>query len=437
MKITVIGTGYVGTTTAAVLASLHHQVTGADTDVSKIRKLNQGTLPFLEPGLDQLLSDMVRAERLQFTSDIADAIRASQVLYIAVGTPSRQDGTADLRYLRQVADAIPDALDEYKVIVVKSTVPVGTNRWLSDYLRRKIGDDKAFDVVANPEFLREGTALRDALRPDRTVLGGKSQRAIEIVKQIYKPVDRPILITDWETAELIKYASNSFLATKISFMNEIARIADLVGSDVVEIARGMGMDPRIGSEFLQAGIGYGGSCFPKDVKALIASAKEFGTVPRILEAVEHVNRTQPDVYLKKLERALHGVEKPWIIGVLGFTFKPATDDQRESPAARMVGQLLNDCREIRILDPSIQFSSQTPWPDDPRIVVCKTVEAALSAANAAILCTEWEAFAKINWKEAARYMRNPILLDGRNMYSPQEIRSAGMQYLALGRGKRI
>ncbi|MFC4768594.1 UDP-glucose dehydrogenase family protein [Effusibacillus consociatus] len=435
MRITVIGSGYVGTTTAIVLASLNHQVIGADIDTSKISKLKKGILPFVEPGLNDLLSEMLKTGRLNFTDNIVTAIQESDVIYIAVGTPSREDGTADLRYLQAVADRIAGAINGYKVIVVKSTVPVGTNRWLSDYLSDKIGNPKLFDVVSNPEFLREGSAMYDTLHPDRTVLGGMSGHAIEILKEIYQPLGSKVLITDWETAELIKYASNSFLATKVSFINEMCRIAERAGANVVEVAQGMGMDVRIGAKFLNAGIGYGGSCFPKDVKALIATARELGVELKILEAVETVNRTQPLFYLKKLVQTLREtVDKPWIVALLGLTFKPNTDDQRESPAIRIVEELLPDCQEIRIIDPTIEFPDQTPWPDERKVVVCKTVEEAFSAADAAILCTEWEMFAKINWEEAVRCMRNPILLDGRNFYNPEQLRAAGIRYLALGRG---
>ncbi|WP_018131687.1 UDP-glucose dehydrogenase family protein [Effusibacillus pohliae] len=435
MNITVIGSGYVGTTTAVVLAALHHRVFGADIDSAKVAKLKQGILPFVEPGLDQLLAEMLKTGRLVFTDQIEAAIQASDIILIAVGTPPRPDGTADISFLMSAADTIAHSINGYKVIAVKSTVPVGTNRWLADYLSRKIGDPSLFDLVSNPEFLREGSALYDSFHPDRTVLGGISQRAIQLMKDAYKPLIGRLLVTDWETAELIKYASNSFLATKISFINEMARIADRAGADVTQVAKGMGMDRRIGTEFLQAGIGYGGSCFPKDVKALIATAKELGVGAEILETVERVNQTQSDLYLRKLTEALRGTAKePWVIAVFGLTFKRDTDDQRESPAIRIVEQLLADCQEIRILDPTVEFPSQTPWPDERKVVVCQTVEEALSAADAAFLCTDWEMFATIDWGEAARCMRTPILVDGRNLYDPETIRAAGVRYLGLGRG---
>ncbi|GIM47104.1 UDP-glucose 6-dehydrogenase [Collibacillus ludicampi] len=436
MKIAVIGSGYVGTTTAAVLTSLHHHVTAADIDITKVKKLKQGILPFVEPGLDKFLISMLETGRLNFTADIYQAVKDNQVLLIAVGTPSRADGTADLRFLQSVADTIACSIHEYKVIVIKSTVPVGTNRWFSDYLGNKIGNPHMFDVISNPEFLREGNALQDMLHPDRTVIGGKSQKAIQIVKEIYESMQSNLLVTDWETAELIKYASNSFLATKISFINEIARIAEHAGADVVEIARGMGMDSRIGSEFLRAGIGFGGSCFPKDLKALIATAKELGADSKILEAVEYINRTQPNFYTEKLNRLLQKIAKrPWKIAILGLTFKPDTDDQRESPAIQVVNHLLEECEEIRIIDPTIQTRNQTPWPHEQKVTICRTTTESLSGADAVILCTDWEQFSNIDWKEAASHMRHPVLLDGRNMFDPDDIRSAGMRYLALGRGE--
>jgi UDPglucose 6-dehydrogenase len=435
MKIAVIGSGYVGTTTAAVLTSLHHEVTGVDIDNAKVKKLKQGILPFVEPGLDQFLISMLETGRLNFTADIHQAVKDNQVLFIAVGTPPRADGTADLRFLQSVADTLACSIHEYKVIVIKSTVPVGTNRWFSDYLENKLGHHHMFDVISNPEFLREGNALQDMLHPDRTVIGGISHQAIQIMKEIYAPIQSNILITDWETAELIKYASNAFLATKISFINEITRIAECVGADVMEVARGMAMDPRIGKEYLRAGIGYGGSCFPKDLQALIATAKDSGTETRILEAVEWINRTQADLYLEKLKRTLGKVaEKPWTIAVWGLTFKPGTDDQRESPSIHLVNQLLADCREIRVLDPTIQRKEQTPWLHEQNVVIADMYES-LAGADAVILCTEWNMFRLVDWKRAANLMRHPFLLDGRYFYDPEEVRAQGMQYLSLGRGK--
>lgn len=435
MKITVIGSGYVGTTTAVVLASLNHQVVGADIDTSKIEKLREGILPFVEPGLDTLLKDMIHAGHLKFTSNIQEAVQVSDVLFISVGTPPREDGTADLQFLRSVADSIAESINGYKVIVTKSTVPIGTNRWLFEYLSQKIGDTRKFDVISNPEFLREGAALYDTRNPERTVIGGTSRNAIGIMRKIYKQLRSNFIIADWETAELIKYASNSFLATKISFINEIARIADRTGADIKKVAMGMGMDTRIGSEFLQAGIGYGGSCFPKDVKALLATARSLGADLKILEAVELVNKTQTDWYLEKLTRILHDTtHKPWTIAILGLTFKRDTDDQRESPAIRMIHQILKDCKEIRIFDPTVTALEQTPWSTEMKIKVCSTFEETFALVDAAILCTDWEIFATIDWKETARNMHIPILIDGRNMYDPDAIRALGIQYVALGRG---
>ncbi|WP_050184020.1 UDP-glucose dehydrogenase family protein [Domibacillus robiginosus] len=432
MKVTVIGSGYVGTTTAAVLAALGHHVIGADVDSAKVKKLSAGVLPFVEPGLDKMLNDKNIKGTLTFTDQIKEAIRVSDILFIAVGTPSREDGTADLKYLRSVADTIAASINDYKVIVIKSTVPTGTNRWLSDYLEKKISDHTLFDVVSNPEFLREGHAVYDSLNPDRIVVGGNSQKAITIIKKLYRQLKSKYVICDWETAELIKYASNAYLAAKISFINEIAQIADKTGADILQVAYGVGLDSRIGAEFLKSGIGYGGSCFPKDVKALISTADLIGVKTHILKEIESVNEAMPDVYLAKLAASLK--KEPWTISILGLTFKPETDDQRESPAIKIVNKLLPACKEIRILDPTIQSNLQTPWPNNSKVKVYQTIEETLVRTNAAILCTAWDTFTGIDWGKAKDFMKNPILLDGRNLYDPNTMKAAGITYLALGRG---
>ncbi|RFU61299.1 UDP-glucose dehydrogenase family protein [Peribacillus glennii] len=437
MKVTVIGSGYVGTTTAAVLATLGHHVIGADVDSAKVKKLSAGILPFVEPGLDEMLKDNILRGTLTFSDQVEEAIQASDILLIAVGTPSLDNGTADLKYLRSVADTIAASINDYKVIVIKSTVPIGTNRWLSDYLGEKVADRTLFDVISNPEFLREGHAVYDTLNPDRTVIGGNSQDAITIIKKLYHQLNSKLVICDWETAELIKYASNAYLAAKISFINEIAQIADKTGADILQIAYGVGLDPRIGTEFLQSGIGYGGSCFPKDVKALISTADLIGVETHILKEIESVNESMPNVYLAKLADSLDKVtNEPWTISILGLTFKPETDDQRESPAIKIVNKLLPACKEIRILDPTIQSNTKTPWPNDSKIIVCQTIEETLVGADAAVLCTTWDTFTSIDWNEAKAYMKNPILLDGRNLYEPNIIKAAGITYLALGRGNQ-
>lgn len=434
MKVTVIGSGYVGTTTAAVLAALGHHVIGADVDSAKVKKLSAGILPFVEPGLDKMLNDNNTRGTLKFTDQIKEAIQASDILFIAVGTPSLEDGTADLKYLRSVADAIAASINDYKVIVIKSTVPIGTNRWLSDYLEKKISDPTLFDVISNPEFLREGHAVYDSLNPDRIIIGGNNQGAITIIKKLYHQLNSKYVICDWETAELIKYASNAYLAAKISFINEIAQIADKTGADILQVAYGVGLDSRIGAEFLKSGIGYGGSCFPKDVKALISTADLMGVNTHILKEIESVNEAMPDVYLAKLAASLK--KEPWTISILGLTFKPETDDQRESPAIKIVNKLLPACKEIRILDPTIQSNLQTPWPHDSKVKVCQTIEETLTRTDAAILCTAWDTFTGIDWNKAKDLMGNPILLDGRNLYEPNVMKAAGITYLALGRGNQ-
>lgn len=435
MKIAVIGTGYVGTTTATVLASLGYRVCGADSDKSKVEQLNRGILPFVEPGLEPFLRTMQQSGRLNFSHDVPQTIRDHQVLFLAVGTPSQSDGKADLRALRAVAEQVARDMQEDAIIVVKSTVPVGTNRWLDGYLRERVAGRKTYHVISNPEFLREGNALADMLRPSRTIIGGNCERAMQQIANIYRSLQGQILFTDWETAELTKYAANAFLAAKISFINEMARIADKSGADITKVAQGIGLDPRIGQDHLQAGIGYGGSCFPKDVRALLAAAQEVGVEMKMLKAVEEINKTQIDCYLAKLFSALQAMAaKPWTLAVLGLSFKAGTDDQRESPALHLIKKVWHDCREIRVYDPVVrQLNGIPPWAGQ-KVIVCPSSAEALKGADAAVICTAWEEFTRIDWSQEVKKMAHPLLLDGRNLYHPAAMRAAGVHYLGVGRG---
>lgn len=435
MKVAVIGSGYVGTTTAVVLASIGHSVTGVDIDESKVHKLEQGVLPFIEPRLDTLLEAMLNKQQLHFTTDIGSAIRTHSVIMLTVPTPSTLDGKADLTALQSAADEIAKNLNSYKLIITKSTVPVGTNKWLSEYLTEQVGSDEKFDVISNPEFLREGSALYDSLHPERTVIGGMSEQAIHMVKRLYEPLNSRVVVTDWNSAELIKYASNAFLAAKISFVNEIARIADKTGADIEDVAYGMGLDSRIGHGNLKAGLGYGGSCFPKDVKALIATGRQVGADTSLLETIEHTNNTQYTLYIEKIKRHMRTKDKnPWTIGVLGLTFKPDTDDQRESPAIVMIDSLLSEGVSVRLLDPTVKDIRQTPWANGKNnICVVHSIEDVLRDVDAAVVCTDWKEFGEFDWRKAQGLMRQTLIVDTRNMFSPDQMNALGIEYVAVGR----
>lgn len=441
MKITVIGSGYVGTTTALVLAGLGHEVIGYDVDADKVKRLNEGLLTFSEPGLDELLREQLKQGHIGFTSDSRMAITASGILMIAVGTPSTQDGGADLTYLEQVLDAIAAHINEEKLIITKSTVPIGTNRFIKQQLEKKIDTDRyPVSVISNPEFLREGVALQDSLHPSRTVIGGEDAAAIEKVKQLYEQLTTSFFVCNYETAEMIKYASNGFLASKISFINEIARLADQVGADIGDIAAGMGMDPRISPHHLYAGIGYGGSCFPKDVDELLYFARQKGMELGILGQVKQINDSQIAWFVQKIEKRL-SVEGKRVL-VLGVAFKEDTDDQRESPGIRLMEQLLNrGVAEIRVMDPTVSSLEQICWSKgfDRRLAskvhVMSDGNEAAAGVHAVILATPWPEFAGYPWRQWAQLAETPYLFDGRNALNPKEMRERGWHYTGIARGE--
>jgi len=439
MNITVIGSGYVGTTTALVLAKLGHRVIGYDVDDAKVDSLNQGVLPFREPGLDELLDELLQDGKISFTSDARTAVTSSELLMISVGTPSNPDGSANLIYLEQVLDTIAAHVDGPKIVVTKSTVPIGTNRWIRERLAGAVDPAQyPIDVVSNPEFLREGEALRDSFHPSRTVIGGDNPEAVEKVKRLYDGLSTTYFTCGYETAELIKYASNGFLAAKISFINEMARLADAVGADIADVAQGMGMDPRISPHHLYAGIGYGGSCFPKDVNELLHLAGRSGVPLRILKQARKVNNSQIDWFLDKIE------EEGLIAGkkalVLGAAFKEDTDDQRESPGVRLVERLLErKAGEVRVMDPTVRSVDDLRWIKKPGPKKLQRVSVALDPAAAAdgvhmiVLATPWRQFRELPWGEWAARAEVPVVFDGRNFLNAEALTSYGFQYVGVAR----
>lgn len=432
-NICVIGTGYVGLVTGTCFADLGNQVTCLDIDPERIEKLHQNIMPIYEPGLEQLVSQNVKAGRLTFTTKYADALKEAQFAFIAVGTPSGVDGEADLQYVRQVAEAIADLVEQPIIIVNKSTVPVGTGDWVADVItKRRTGKPLDFHVVSNPEFLREGSAINDFMMPDRVVLGSVNPTAAEELAKLYAPLRCPILITDLRTAEMIKYASNAFLATKISFINEIASICEELGADVTMVSRGMGLDKRIGPNFLDAGLGWGGSCFPKDVKALAHMAVLHGTHPQLLQAVMDINRNQRRRIVLKLRKIL-GTLNDKTIGVLGLSFKPNTDDIRDAPALEVIYLLENEGARVHAYDPQ---SMDLVKKVDKKIKLCDNPYDVAKDADALILATEWNEFKQIDFAKIKSAMKHPVIIDGRNLYDPDTMKKIGFTYHGIGRGNK-
>ncbi len=430
-KICVIGTGYVGLVTGTCFADLGNNVTCLDIDSDRIEKLHQGIMPIYEPGLEEIVSQNVKAGRLHFTTDYAKALEGAQFAFIAVGTPSGVDGEADLQYVRQAAEAVADLVKDTIIVVNKSTVPVGTGDWVAEIIqKRRNGNPLNFHVVSNPEFLREGSAINDFMMPDRVVLGSMHRPAAEELAKLYAPLRCTVLITDLRTAEMIKYASNAFLATKISFINEIANICDELGADVTQVAQGMGLDKRIGPSFLDAGMGWGGSCFPKDVKALAHMAVLHGTQPQLLQAVMDINRNQRRRIIVKLRKIL-GTLNDKTIGVLGLSFKPNTDDIRESPPLEVIYLLENEGAHVKAYDPQ---AMELVAKMDKRIELCSSAYEVAKDADALVLATMWNEFKQIDFNKVKANMKQPILIDGRNLYDPETMRKLGFDYHGVGRG---
>jgi UDPglucose 6-dehydrogenase len=429
-NICVVGTGYVGLVTGVCFADLGNSVTCVEIDPQKLDVLRSGRATIYEPGLEELLERNARAGRLQFTDDYSLAIPRADIIFITVGTPMGPTGAADLSQVEAAADQIGRHLGEHAVIVDKSTVPVGTGDLVTTIIRAAAGRNVDFAVVSNPEFLREGSAMSDFFRPDRIVLGATDREAAEAVAELHAPLGAPIIITDLRTAEMIKYASNAFLATRISFINEIAQICEKLGADVKEVARGMGADKRIGPHFLDAGIGYGGSCFPKDVLALHHMAAASGCHPQLLQAVMDINESARSRFVTKLRDALGSLQGT-LIGVLGLAFKPNTDDMREAPSVAIIKALQAEGARVKAYDPvAIKVASETL----PLVTYCATAYDVAKEADALLVVTEWNEFKQLDFERIKQYMRRPIVLDGRNLYDPQIMAQRGFTYRGVGRG---
>ncbi|MEH7375159.1 UDP-glucose dehydrogenase family protein [Neobacillus drentensis] len=422
MKILIIGTGYVGTTTGLIFCELGHKVTGLDLDEQKIQALQTGKLHFYEPGLEALLKKHIDSHNITFTKDTETAIKENDLIFICVGTPQGPNGSADLIFVKNAAASIGQHINQYKVIVTKSTVPVGTATLITKVIEENQTAPIPFDVVSNPEFLREGSALQDALNPDRIVIGTMSDTARTIMRELYKDFDCPIVETHPKSSEMIKYAANSFLALKISYINELARVCDNLAINVKDVSNGIGLDHRINPHFLKAGLGYGGSCFPKDVNALIQTAKEQGNPLSILEAVVKVNAEQPVYFIEKVKQALGGDLKNKTIAVLGLSFKANTDDTRESPSFILIDRLLEEQASFKTHDPIVKMGAPHQFP---------TIEETVAGADALVICTDWDDYKNLNWKSLKPLMKQPYIFDGRNMLDKEKVEKLGFYYFGV------
>ncbi len=433
MHIAVIGTGYVGLVTGACFAEFGVEVTCVDVDAGKIDKLNNGIIPIYEPGLDTIVEKNKAAGRLHFTTDIASAVTDALVVFLAVGTPPKADGSPDMSYYQQAAKDVAQAMNGYKVLVTKSTVPVGTGKWLRNFIQENLETETGFGVASNPEFLREGAAIEDFMRPDRVVIGTDDTKAIDIMKDLYRPlylIETPIVITSLEAAELIKYAANAFLATKITFINEIANLCDAIGCDVHDVARGMGMDNRIGKKFLHPGPGYGGSCFPKDTRALTKVGDAYGVETRIVDTVIEANELQRDAMIPKIEKLVGGDLNGKAIGVLGLSFKPETDDMRESPAVDIINKMMERGATVKAYDPVAMEEASHILKN---IEYAKDEYDAIRDADALVLLTEWNQFRALDMEKVKTLLRSPRIADLRNVYEPEDMRELGFEYVGVGR----
>lgn len=430
-KLCVIGSGYVGLVTGTCFADLGNSVTFVDIDESKIEMLRQGKMPIYEPGLGEMVQRNASAGRMHYTTSYLEGLDQAEFAFICVATPSGVDGEADLQYVRSAAETVAEEMTHPLVIINKSTVPVGTGDWTAEIIQRKQPKPIDFSVVSCPEFLREGSAIADFMNPDRTVLGSTDPEAVERVAELYAPLDAPIVITDIRTAEMIKYASNAFLATRISFINEISIICERLGADVTEVARGMGFDKRIGPHFLQAGIGFGGSCFPKDVKALANMAQTHGMHPQLLNAVMEINAFQRRQITLKTREMLGGNVNGRTVAILGLAFKQNTDDTRESPSLTVARSLLNQGAHVKAYDPVAMDNASR---EVQGMTLCNSAYSAAEDADALLVLTPWNEFKHLDMARIRDSMNEPILIDGRNLYDPDELRSLGFEYRGVGRG---
>jgi len=443
MHITIFGTGYVGLVTGACLAEVGNDVVCIDVDAAKIARLEAGEIPIFEPGLEEVVAENRATGRLRFTTDAVSAIAHAHMLFIAVGTPPDEDGSADLSHVLDVARTIGKNIRDYTVVVNKSTVPVGTAAMVQQAIAAELAERKvdiAFDVVSNPEFLKEGDAVKDCMRPDRIVIGSGSARAIEQLKTLYAPFNRNherLVLMDVRSAELTKYAANAMLATKISFMNEMANIAERVGADIELVRHGIGSDPRIGYSFIYPGAGYGGSCFPKDVRALEYTARQHGYEARLLTAVETVNDEQKGKLFELIQAHFGGALRGKTIAVWGLAFKPNTDDMREASSRRLLQQLWDAGASVRAYDPEARAEAQRIYGSRPDLVLCDDAQTALQGADALTVVTEWKAFWSADLSRIRASLRTPVIFDGRNIYEPAAVEAAGIAYYGIGRGRSV
>ncbi len=434
MNISIIGSGYVGLVTGSCFAELGNRVICADNNSKKIEGLKKGVIPIYEPGLKELIMSNVKKKRLKFTSSIKEAVLASEVIFIAVGTPSLENGEADLTYIENVARNIAQNLNGYRLIVEKSTVPVETGKWVKQTIATYIKHKVKFDIASNPEFLREGQAIGDFMHPDRIVIGVESKTARDILVNLYRPLNAPIVITDIKSAELIKHASNSFLATKISFINAISRICEKVGADVVEVACGLGLDKRIGPNFLNAGLGYGGSCFPKDLDAFVTISEKLGYDFGLLKAAREINQQQKAFFLSKIKDALW-ILKEKSIGILGLSFKPNTDDIRNAPAIEIIQALQVEGAKIKVYDPSSMEKAKAVL--GKKVKFCNDPYEACRGSDCLLVVTEWDEFKELDFSRVKKLLKRPLVIDGRNIYDPKRMEKLGFTYVGIGRRREL
>src|SRR3989344_9636090 len=432
INICVIGTGYVGLVTGVCLAKIGHSVICVDNNKDKIKKLKKGISPIYEPGLSSLIKEGIKKGRLSFSEDINYAVKNSDVVFVCVNTPTQKNGKTDLRYIKAVSREIAKAMNGYKVIVSKSTIAVGTSQKIKEIMKRHHHPKLKFDIVFNPEFLREGSAVDDFLHPDRIVIGAESEKAKRIMEQIYGSVKTPIIFTGIEASEIIKHASNAFLATKISFINTVSNICEKNGGEIEEVALAMGLDKRIGKDFLKAGIGFGGSCFPKDVAAFIRVAKDSGYDFKLLKEVQRINFNQREQFVKKVQSLIPNLKNKKI-AVLGLSFKPNTDDMREAPSIDIIKMLLVKKAVIKAYDPVAMEKAKDIFKN--KITYGSNMYEVMKGANAVLILTEWADFLKIDFKKAKKLLRSPFIIDGRNMFSPEKMANLGFEYYSIGRKK--
>jgi UDPglucose 6-dehydrogenase len=443
MRVTIFGSGYVGLVTGACLADAGNHVICVDVDADKIARLNRGEVPIHEPGLDALIARNARAGRLRFTTDTEAGVRHGLFQLIAVGTPPDQDGSADLRHVLEVARVIGTHMDEYRIVIDKSTVPVGTADQVSKVIAGALAAravEVEFDVVSNPEFLKEGAAIADFMKPDRVIIGTSNARTTELMRALYEPFTRNrdrLIVMDVRSAELTKYAANAMLATKISFINELAGIAERVGADIEKVRQGIGSDPRIGYAFIYPGAGYGGSCFPKDVQALVRTAERAGSVPRVLRAVEEANAAQKQVLFERMRQHFGGQVAGRTFALWGLAFKPNTDDMREAPSRALMESLWRAGAKVRAYDPVAVTEARRIYGSEPRLTLCESADAALEGADALAIVTEWQEFRSPDFDMIARTLASPLIFDGRNLYDPQLLKRLGFTYYAIGRGDSL